>query len=36
MKKLLISFFVMNSADSLTLVQKADGKWYETGRSDNT
>lgn len=28
--------FVMASTDSLTLVCKADGKWYETGRSDNT
>lgn len=28
--------FVMNSTDSLSLVCKADGKWYEIGRSDNT
>lgn len=28
--------FVMASTDSLSLVRKADGKWYEIGRSDNT
>mgnify|MGYP001559888766 CR=1 FL=1 len=28
--------FVMASSDSLELIQKADGKWYEQGRSDNT
>lgn len=27
--------FVMASTDSLTLVQKADGNWYETARSVN-
>jgi len=27
--------FVMTDTDSLTLVQKADGLWYETGRGDN-
>ena len=27
--------FVMSDTDSLTLVQKADGLWYETGRGDN-
>ena len=25
----------MTATDTLTLVQKADGKWYETGRSDS-
>lgn len=28
--------FSMNASDTLTLVRRADGKWYETGRSDNT
>lgn len=28
--------FVMAATDTLTLIQKADGKWYETARSDNT
>jgi len=28
--------FVMASSDTLTLICKADGKWYELGRSDNT
>lgn len=28
--------FVMADTDTLSLIQKADGKWYETGRSDNT
>ena len=28
--------FAMNATDTLTLVQKADGKWYELARSDNT
>lgn len=28
--------FAMNASDTLTLVRRADGKWYETGRSDNT
>ena len=28
--------FVMAVTDTLTLQCKADGKWYETGRSDNT
>lgn len=28
--------FVMVATDTLTLVCKADGKWYEIGRSDNT
>jgi len=28
--------FVMAITDTLTLVQKADGLWYEIGRSDNT
>lgn len=28
--------FTMNSTDSLTLIQKADGNWYELSRSDNT
>lgn len=28
--------FTMNATDTLTLIQKADGKWYEIGRSDNT
>ena len=28
--------FVMASSDTLTLIQKADGKWYELSRSDNT
>jgi hypothetical protein len=27
--------FVMANTDSLTLIQKADGKWYELGRSVN-
>jgi hypothetical protein len=27
--------FAMTATDTLTLVQKADGKWYETGRGDN-
>ncbi len=27
--------FDMTSTDTLTLRQKADGKWYETGRGDN-
>jgi hypothetical protein len=27
--------FVMAATDTLTLIQKADGKWYEIGRSDN-
>ena len=28
--------FSMNATDTLTLIQKADGKWYELSRSDNT
>ena len=28
--------FAMSSTDTLTLVCKADGKWYEISRSDNT
>ncbi len=28
--------YAMDDGDTLTLVQKADGKWYELGRSDNT
>lgn len=28
--------FVMASTDTLTLIQKNDGLWYEIGRSDNT
>jgi hypothetical protein len=28
--------FVMAASDTLTLIQKADGKWYEISRSDNT
>jgi hypothetical protein len=28
--------FVMAATDTLTLVCKADNKWYEVGRSDNT
>ena len=28
--------FDMVATDTLTLIQKADGKWYEIGRSDNT
>ena len=28
--------FAMNSSDTLTLIQKADGNWYEIARSDNT
>ena len=28
--------FVMAATDTLSLVCKADGKWYEIGRSDNT
>jgi hypothetical protein len=28
--------FVMAATDTLTLMCKADGKWYEVGRSDNT
>lgn len=28
--------FVMVATDTLTLIQKADGKWYEIARSDNT
>jgi hypothetical protein len=28
--------FVMSAKDTLTLQCKADGKWYEVGRSDNT
>ena len=28
--------FVMAATDTLTLIQKADGKWYEWARSDNT
>lgn len=28
--------FVMADGDTLKLIQKADGFWYETGRSDNT
>jgi len=28
--------FVMAATDTLTLIQKADGKWYEISRSDNT
>lgn len=28
--------FVMAATDTLTLVCKADNKWYEIGRSDNT
>lgn len=28
--------FAMQATDTLSLVQKADGKWYEIGRSDNT
>jgi len=28
--------FVMAATDTLSLVQKADGNWYEIGRSDNT
>jgi hypothetical protein len=28
--------FAMNPTDTLTLIQKADGKWYEISRSDNT
>ena len=28
--------FDMQATDTLTLIQKADGKWYELGRSDNT
>jgi len=28
--------FVMAATDTLTLVCKADSKWYEIGRSDNT
>lgn len=28
--------FEMQATDTLTLVQKADGKWYEVSRSDNT
>lgn len=28
--------FVMAATDTLRLICKADGKWYETGRSDNT
>ena len=27
--------FVMGATDTLTLIQKADGKWYELSRSDN-
>ena len=27
--------FTMTATDTLTLIQKADGKWYETGRGDN-
>ena len=27
--------FEMTDTDTLTLIQKADGKWYETGRSDS-
>ncbi len=30
------SNFVMAATDTLTLMQKADGKWYEIARSDNT
>ena len=28
--------FVMAATDTLTLICKADNKWYEIGRSDNT
>ncbi len=28
--------FTMNATDTLTLICKADGNWYELGRSDNT
>ncbi len=28
--------FTMAATDTLTLIQKADGKWYELSRSDNT
>jgi hypothetical protein len=28
--------FAMNATDTLTVVMKADGNWYEIGRSDNT
>lgn len=28
--------FTMAASDSLTLICKADGKWYETARSDNS
>jgi hypothetical protein len=28
--------FVMAATDTLTLIRKADGNWYEIGRSDNT
>jgi hypothetical protein len=28
--------FVMAATDTLTCIQKADGKWYEISRSDNT
>ena len=28
--------FAMNATDTLTLICKADGKWYELSRSDNT
>lgn len=28
--------FAMNPSDTLTLLQKSDGKWYEVARSDNT
>lgn len=28
--------FVMAVSDTLTIIQKADGKWYETGRSINS
>jgi hypothetical protein len=27
--------FTMNTTDTLTLIRKQDGKWYELGRSDN-
>jgi hypothetical protein len=28
--------FVMASGDTLSLIQRADGKWYETGRGNNS
>lgn len=28
--------FAMNATDTLTLIRKADGKWYEIARSDNS